>query len=109
MPGDKMRSIEHRVRQVFDEVITLAGHMLGSNVVSPGYRTIRSDIPAEILTTAQRSAIKQLTREVGVISSLQPLEKLEDILSSDGQRPGRAADFSPGDRPGSRRRATPGR
>lgn len=97
LPDDLLEIL--RVRQVFDEVITLTGHLPGSNVASPGYRTIRSDIPAEILTTAQRSAIKQLVKESGGVTSLQPLEKLEDILSLNGQRPDRPADIiRPGER-----------
>jgi hypothetical protein len=50
--------------QVFDEVITLVTAMPG-NVASPGVRTVYGDIPADILSVAQRAAIKQLTKKPG--------------------------------------------
>jgi hypothetical protein len=86
------------VRQVFDEVLALVGGMPG-NVASPGVRTIRGDIPADILTIAQRSAIKQLTKESGGVTGFPPLGKLEDIPSPAENRPGRAIDVI---RPGGR-------
>jgi hypothetical protein len=96
LPGELLEVLS--VPQVFDEVLTLVSAMPGT-AASPGMRITRGDIPADILTIAQRAAIKQLTKEPGGVTDLPPLGKLEGLLSPSGQRPGRATETI---RPGGR-------